>query len=48
MAPIAMVDRMYPDNDLSHFLAPAAVTPNTVPRELPTHTVPFESITGEA
>jgi hypothetical protein len=38
----------YPLKLLSHFFAPDSVTPKTTPRELPTHTVPFASITGEA
>ena len=46
--PMAIVDRMYPDNDMSHFLAPAAVTPYTCPLEFPTYTVPLLSITGDA
>jgi hypothetical protein len=45
---MAIVDRMYPDNDMSHFLAPAAVTPYTCPLEFPTYTVPLLSITGDA
>ena len=33
---------------MTHFLAPAAVTPYTCPLEFPTYTVPLLSITGDA